>query len=44
MGTGGHILGTVTAPSATIPAGLTIGDATVDLLVVGSGTGWNSTN
>ena len=39
MGAGGHILGTVTAPSSTIPAGLTIGDATVDLLVVGSGTG-----
>lgn len=29
----------MTAPSATIPAGLTVDDTTVDLLVVGSGTG-----
>ncbi len=29
----------MTAPSATIPAGLTVGDATFDLIVVGSGTG-----
>ncbi|PRC60965.1 hypothetical protein C6A85_14160, partial [Mycobacterium sp. ITM-2017-0098] len=29
----------VTAASMTIPAGLPVGDTTVDLLVVGSGTG-----
>ena len=29
----------VTAPSMTIPTGLTVADTTVDLLVVGSGTG-----
>lgn len=29
----------MTAPSATIPAGLTVSDATFDLIVVGSGTG-----
>lgn len=35
----GHTVLGVTAHSATIPAGLSIADTTVDLLVVGSGTG-----
>lgn len=35
----GHTVLGVTALSATIPAGLPIADTTVDLLVVGSGTG-----
>jgi succinate dehydrogenase/fumarate reductase flavoprotein subunit len=34
-----NVVTVTTAPSATIPAGLRVNDITVDLLVVGSGTG-----